>query len=66
MRRERDRETAARLEHAIRWLSDLRRERPDAKPFELVEETARRFDLSPRDAEFLLELARGAKRDDPS
>jgi hypothetical protein len=53
-----DRERSATLEQAIRWLSDRRREAPDVKPAALVDEAARRFDLSPRDADFLLDLAR--------
>jgi len=61
-----DRESAHRLERAIRWLSDRRREQPHAKPLALVEETARHFDLSPRDQEFLLDFARGAKTVDPA
>jgi hypothetical protein len=59
-----DRERSATLERAIRWVSDQRRERPGAKPLALVDEAARRFDLSPRDAEFLLEFARGTDRED--
>jgi hypothetical protein len=61
-----DRERSAVLERAVRWVSDARRERPDAKPLELADEAARRFDLSPRDAEFLLDFARGAKAPDPA
>lgn len=61
-----DREVAHRLEGAIRWLSDRRREQPRAKLHELVEETARHFDLPPRDQEFLLDFARGAKTSDPA
>ena len=60
-----DRERSAMLERAIRWLSIERGERPDATPLALVDEAARRFDLSPRDAEFLLDFARGAKAPDP-
>ena len=61
-----DRERSAALERAVRWVSDERRARPEAKPLELVDEAARRFDLSPRDAEFLLDVARGAKAPDPA
>jgi hypothetical protein len=61
-----DREVARRLEHAIRWLSDRRRERPGAKPYELVEEAARQFDLSPRDEEFLLDFARAGGQVEPA
>lgn len=60
-----DRERSATLERAIRWLSDRRREDPQAKPVALVDEAARRFDLSPRDQEFLFEFLRGAQPADP-
>jgi len=61
-----DRERSATLERAIRWLSDRRREAPEAKPAALVDEAARRFDLSPRDADFLLDFARRAKPVEPT
>ncbi|HEY8492684.1 MAG TPA: hypothetical protein VIN04_02255 [Myxococcota bacterium] len=61
-----ERERSAALERAIRWLSDRRRETPDAKPLALAEEAARRFDLSPRDTEFLIEFARGPKESGPT
>lgn len=61
-----ERERSATLERAIRWLADRRREAPEARPAALADEAARRFDLSPRDAEFLLDFARGAKAPDPA
>jgi hypothetical protein len=55
------------LKRAIRWLSDQRREaaergEPPRPVAALVDEAARRFDLSPRDAEFLIEFERDARR----
>lgn len=43
---------------AIRWVSQLRRERPDAPLHELVNEASRKFDLSPREELSLLSLLR--------
>lgn len=51
----------ALLERAIRWISDRRLAEPDAKLGALIDEAARRFDLSPRDAEFLLEAYRAPR-----
>jgi len=55
------------LQRAIRWLSDQRREAAERGEAErpvgvLVDEAARRFDLSPRDAEFLLGFERDARK----
>jgi hypothetical protein len=58
-----DREASATLQQAIRWISDCLLERPDAALLPLVDEAARRFDLSPRDAEFLLHFQRQRARD---
>jgi len=41
------------LKQAARWLDDQLRERPGADRLRLVDEAARRFDLSPVDADFL-------------
>jgi len=59
-----DREASATLQRAVRWISDRRLEDPDAALLPLVDEAARRFDLSPRDAEFLLTFQRQRTRDD--
>ncbi len=59
-----DREASATLQRAVRWISDRRLEDPDAALLSLVDEAARRFDLSPRDAEFLLTFQRQRTRDD--
>ena len=58
-----DREASATLQQAIRWISDRLLEHPDAARLALVDEAARRFDLSPRDAEFLLTFQRPRARD---
>jgi hypothetical protein len=41
------------LRNAIRWISARRLENPKAPAAKLIEEAALRFDLSPRDVEFL-------------
>jgi len=53
------------LRRAIRWISDRRLaqetgEEPVRPLAVLVDEAARRFDLSPLDTEFLLDFHRGA------
>lgn len=60
-----DRSASATLQRAIRWLADQRLADPDAALGPLVDEAARRFDLSPRDAEFLLSLDPARAQDEP-
>jgi hypothetical protein len=52
----------APIKQAVRWLDDQLRDRPSVDRLRLVDEAARRFDLSPLDAEFLLRhlASRGA------
>ena len=47
-----------KLRRAVRWLSDRRREDPGAPLAALLDEATRRHDLSPREAELLIEFAR--------
>lgn len=42
------------LRKAIKWISDMRMEYPDAKPYSLIEEACIKFDLSPKDEESLM------------
>ncbi len=42
------------MRRAVKWVSDMRTEHPDAKLFTLIEEACLRFDLSPKDQEVLL------------
>ena len=44
----------APIKQAVSWLDDQLRDNPRADRMRLVDEAARRFDLSPLDAEFLL------------
>ncbi|MCM2284902.1 MAG: hypothetical protein NDI81_08990 [Desulfobacula sp.] len=50
-----------KLKHAVQWISEKRTENPDINPAKLVDEASFRFDLSPKDSEFLL---RFVKNDD--
>jgi hypothetical protein len=42
------------IKQAVDWLDGQLRERPQADRLQLVDEAARRFDLSPLDTEFLM------------
>jgi hypothetical protein len=44
----------APIKQAVAWMDDRLRDEPDADRLRLIDEAARRFDLSPLDAEFLL------------
>jgi hypothetical protein len=44
----------APIKQAVNWIDDQLRDRPGADRLQLVDEAARRFDLSPLDADFLL------------
>jgi hypothetical protein len=41
------------LKKALRWLSDRRREEPQAPRTKLIEEAGTRFDLTPVEVQFL-------------
>ncbi|HAM51960.1 MAG TPA: hypothetical protein DCP92_15205 [Nitrospiraceae bacterium] len=42
------------LRRAIRWISDRRLDNPQTALLKLIEEACLKFDLSPNDAEFLM------------
>jgi hypothetical protein len=44
----------APIKQAVNWIDDQLRDKPGADRMALLDEAARRFDLSPLDAEFLL------------
>jgi hypothetical protein len=44
----------APIKQAVDWIDDQLRDKPGADRMALLDEAARRFDLSPLDAEFLL------------
>ena len=43
------------LKRALRWLADRRQAEPEAPRNKLIEEAGVRFDLTPREVEFLYE-----------
>jgi hypothetical protein len=51
----------APIKQAVSWIDDQLRDRPGADRMTLVDEAARRFDLSPLDAEFLLRHLAGRR-----
>ena len=44
----------AAIRQAVKWIDERRRDDPGADRLTLLDEAARRFDLSPVEAEFLL------------
>jgi hypothetical protein len=44
----------APIKQAVKWIDDLLQDDPKANRLTLVDEAARRFDLSPLDTEFLM------------
>jgi hypothetical protein len=53
----------APIKQAVTWLDDQLRDNPRADRMRLVDEAARRFDLSPLHAEFLLRHLAGRRED---
>lgn len=46
------------LRKAVQWISERRQEDPDIDLMKLVDETSLKFDLSPKDSEFLLRFVK--------
>ena len=42
------------LRKAVKWMSDARTEQPGVSLFTLIEQASLKFDLTPKDAEFLM------------
>jgi hypothetical protein len=49
------------IRKAIKWISEERKYNPEAKPIKLVEEACLKYDLSPKDAEYLTHLVLNEK-----
>jgi hypothetical protein len=49
------------IRRAVKWISASLEEDPSQSPQKLVNEAVSRFDLSPRDADFLTEFYRKSK-----
>ena len=56
--------TGEPLRRAIRWLSEQRQDRPEAKLAVLVNEAALRYDLSPAEQQALLDTFAPATKSD--
>lgn len=54
------------LHRAIKWVSDNLQEDADQPLGPLVQEAIFRFDLSPKDSEFLIDFYRKAKEKQPA
>jgi len=46
------------LRKAVKWISEEHREKPDRNYRIIIEEACLKFNLSPKDAEYLLKLAK--------
>ncbi len=46
------------LKKAVEWISEKRKSDPDLDPARLADEAALKFDLSPKDSEFLLRFVK--------
>ncbi len=53
-----------KLRNAIQWISEKRQEKPDISLARLVDETSLKYDLSPKDSEFLLRFVKENKDPD--
>ena len=50
------------LRKAVKWISEERKYDPKAKASKLIEEACLKFDLSPMDAEYLLNFLKADKK----
>jgi hypothetical protein len=53
------------VRRAVRWLSDRRREQDGLSSVRLVDEAARRFDLSPLEGEWMMSTFAGLRPSSP-
>lgn len=53
-----------KLKQAVRFVSEKRLEKPDINLAKLVDEASFRFDLSPKDSEFLMRFVKNDKHPD--
>jgi hypothetical protein len=51
------------IRKAVKWISDVLQEYPNKSHQKLINDAITRFDLSPKDAEFLAEFYRKGKTD---
>ena len=55
-----------KLKQAVQWISEKRKEKPDINLIKLVDDASFRFDLSPKDSEFLLRFVKNDNGQNPS
>jgi len=55
-----------KLKNAVRWISDKRKDDPEANLAKLVDEAGFQFDLSPKDSEFLLRFVKDDNDQNPA
>jgi len=49
------------LRKAVKWISEERKYNPDRKPRSIIDEACLKFNLSPKDAEYLVKFIQGGK-----
>jgi hypothetical protein len=54
------------IRNAVKWVSSQLQENPGSSPQKFVNEAVARFDLSPRDADFLIDFYRKASAEKPT
>lgn len=54
------------LRKAVKWISEKRKENAAINPVKLVDEASFKFDLSPKDSEFLLRMVKNGDHQDPA
>ncbi|NOX35262.1 MAG: hypothetical protein GXP56_16285 [Deltaproteobacteria bacterium] len=55
-----------KLKKAIKWISEKRKENPGINLSGLVDDASFRFDLSPKDSEFLLRFVKNDDHQNPA
>ncbi len=55
-----------KLRNAVKWISEKRKENPDANPLKLVDEAGFQFDLNPKDSQFLVRFVKDDASQDPA
>lgn len=51
-----------KLRNAVKYASEIRKENPDIKLSKLVDDASIRYDLSPKDSEFLSRFLKGEEQ----
>jgi hypothetical protein len=54
------------LKKAIKWISDMKKEKPEMALSRLVDNASFQFDLSPKDSQFLLRFVKNDDHQNPA